>query len=953
MLKKKLKSNTAPISSDTSKAERKAICSFWLSLDVSSRKKILRINTQDLIKRIKEKHKHICSCNVCGRKRAVIDREVERLYEQYLEELEIRSQKGIPPLPAQLIPCIRNKVIQQQQQQNKKNANVKRSPRLPPPPPSIPDNLLNSKLQQEKDVCDEDSASMQNELEDELLDLDDDLPEDFNSWNFGRHLVISQRKITVSDDWLKDNSFQVIDLFHKFDQTEDNGESLEYMVIGTSAHRVPKKVPLPAVPQQQAHHHHHQTLPQQAHPPLPQQQHQTPTSAAILPNQQHNQAIAAISQSVPLIAAAMAPNGLPDITATVTVAAASVSVTTQSPQLLHVHNSSCNSSNLSEVNSHHSTPIADGDGSSDCEEDDDSDYDNEDDEENDEDDEDDEDDDDGLAENKKWRESRRMFRLYAAKLFFERIVLAWKEKKALEMQEVLFQEEERQKQKAMKKIQQQQQREAERERERKEKEKLEAELKQREEERREEERKLREEEKHRKAEEKRKAEQTALEQAMKKAEEERMLREQEMRRLSYKLAVKEQPDHSKTGTGVTKDTTTSSKKEKKKNKKEKKKKEPRNYPIKPLEPVVVKTAPESTGASSLWSNVPTRNTMIPTQSKAGSNKSSPRKEMPPPTVLSQPVRIQPVIQPQLQHPQYPSQQPAINSHILKKPIQSPTITAFPSDNLPFMNDHNAISIQSQQQHAGLHQQAPYNPFGLTAIPLTNENDAFHQEARNEYLSELRSNSSVLRSKQSLNHSYPTPLCVGNSQQSLLKQQQLEHNNSYNPFGHHDLILSPQQPHFKPAVVDPTYFQQQQPPLRRIPTPDTVAPHGIPMNSLEEDERVVENEIQNMVKKNLLVHNNIQAIQRPPLQPAISQPQKVLPYQHFVNSSITQQPVQVTNSSHNTYLNINAMFYQPHFTPSAHNPYAANNGQARQQLYQQESSYSNKNTFFADSANKWQ
>ena len=113
MLKKKLKSQPQIQQATISKSERKAINQFWLSLDFHSRKKILQIQNSHLLKRIKEKHKHICSCTVCGRKRAVLDREIERFFEQYNEELEERHEKGISSLPMQLISTIRNKVAQQ------------------------------------------------------------------------------------------------------------------------------------------------------------------------------------------------------------------------------------------------------------------------------------------------------------------------------------------------------------------------------------------------------------------------------------------------------------------------------------------------------------------------------------------------------------------------------------------------------------------------------------------------------------------------------------------------------------------------------------------------------------------------------------------------------------------------------------------------------------------------
>jgi len=43
---------------------------------------------------MKEQQKHTCSCSVCGRRRTVIEEELEMLYDAYYEELEHYEEDG-------------------------------------------------------------------------------------------------------------------------------------------------------------------------------------------------------------------------------------------------------------------------------------------------------------------------------------------------------------------------------------------------------------------------------------------------------------------------------------------------------------------------------------------------------------------------------------------------------------------------------------------------------------------------------------------------------------------------------------------------------------------------------------------------------------------------------------------------------------------------------------------
>lgn len=77
--------------------ERHNIKEFWLSLSEEERKGLLKIEKEAVLKKMKQQQKHSCSCTVCGRKRTAIEEELEVLYEGYYEELEQYAHHDAPP----------------------------------------------------------------------------------------------------------------------------------------------------------------------------------------------------------------------------------------------------------------------------------------------------------------------------------------------------------------------------------------------------------------------------------------------------------------------------------------------------------------------------------------------------------------------------------------------------------------------------------------------------------------------------------------------------------------------------------------------------------------------------------------------------------------------------------------------------------------------------------------
>ncbi|SNX82142.1 related to Stress response protein NST1 [Melanopsichium pennsylvanicum] len=81
-------SNNAKIWSTSSAEERERIKGFWLGLSMKDRQKLVQVEKETVLKKMKEQQKFLCSCAVCGRKRSAIEEELEVLYDSYYDELE-------------------------------------------------------------------------------------------------------------------------------------------------------------------------------------------------------------------------------------------------------------------------------------------------------------------------------------------------------------------------------------------------------------------------------------------------------------------------------------------------------------------------------------------------------------------------------------------------------------------------------------------------------------------------------------------------------------------------------------------------------------------------------------------------------------------------------------------------------------------------------------------------
>ncbi|ETS62645.1 hypothetical protein PaG_03289 [Moesziomyces aphidis] len=80
--------SNAKIWSTSSAEERERIKEFWLGLSMKDRQKLVQVEKETVLRKMKEQQKFLCSCAVCGRKRSAIEEELEVLYDAYYDELE-------------------------------------------------------------------------------------------------------------------------------------------------------------------------------------------------------------------------------------------------------------------------------------------------------------------------------------------------------------------------------------------------------------------------------------------------------------------------------------------------------------------------------------------------------------------------------------------------------------------------------------------------------------------------------------------------------------------------------------------------------------------------------------------------------------------------------------------------------------------------------------------------
>ncbi|KAI8089233.1 salt tolerance down-regulator-domain-containing protein [Halteromyces radiatus] len=75
-------------SATSSTEERQKIREFWLQLGEDERRSLVKVEKEAVLRKMKDQQRHGCNCSVCGKKRTAIEDELEVLYDAYYEELE-------------------------------------------------------------------------------------------------------------------------------------------------------------------------------------------------------------------------------------------------------------------------------------------------------------------------------------------------------------------------------------------------------------------------------------------------------------------------------------------------------------------------------------------------------------------------------------------------------------------------------------------------------------------------------------------------------------------------------------------------------------------------------------------------------------------------------------------------------------------------------------------------
>ncbi|KAI8824373.1 salt tolerance down-regulator-domain-containing protein [Fimicolochytrium jonesii] len=165
--------------------EKQRIREFWLQLGEEERRALVKLEKEAVLKKMKEQQKQTCSCSVCGRKRTVIEEELEILYDAYYEELEhfANDQDGTPRPIA--VPAIRAAPPLH---------NGRHTHPVPEP------------------IYDDDE-----EDDDEEDDDDDEYDHDPSEsiFEFGSSLTVKGGILTVADDFLKNDGRKFLDLMEQ------------------------------------------------------------------------------------------------------------------------------------------------------------------------------------------------------------------------------------------------------------------------------------------------------------------------------------------------------------------------------------------------------------------------------------------------------------------------------------------------------------------------------------------------------------------------------------------------------------------------------------------------------------------------------------------------------------------------------------------------------------------
>ncbi|KAL8307603.1 hypothetical protein RB593_006127 [Gaeumannomyces tritici] len=209
----------------SSQEERQRIKEFWLGLGEDERKSLVKVEKDAVLKKMKEQQKHTCSCTVCGRKRTAIEEELEGLYDAYYEELESFANQPnhngeAPPMlgPSRHFASTGGYTSQVMPSS------------YPPQQPSrgrIVEHVGDDEEEEGDDDYSEDEEDEEDDEEEEEENeySDEEEPEEIHRdhptehqtdfFNFGNSLTVQGGILTVADDLLKNDGKKFIEMMEQ------------------------------------------------------------------------------------------------------------------------------------------------------------------------------------------------------------------------------------------------------------------------------------------------------------------------------------------------------------------------------------------------------------------------------------------------------------------------------------------------------------------------------------------------------------------------------------------------------------------------------------------------------------------------------------------------------------------------------------------------------------------
>ncbi|GAC98555.1 hypothetical protein PHSY_006149 [Pseudozyma hubeiensis SY62] len=278
--------NNAKIWSTSSAEERERIKEFWLGLSMKDRQKLVQVEKETVLRKMKEQQKFLCSCAVCGRKRSAIEEELEVLYDAYYDELEeyanhqqrwassggtIPPPPGPGPFPGSVAldasgaviggdPLSRNRAAHTGRDTRHTHPHPHQHPhshphgRKAPLHPESSDGYDDDELDDDAEYDDEDDdADYDDEEEEDDIELEKERArDDYDKRNpvpssrrrgtndsndlfgLGSSLTVKGGILTVADDMLKNDGRKFLEMMEQLAERRMHREELTHAELGAS-----------------------------------------------------------------------------------------------------------------------------------------------------------------------------------------------------------------------------------------------------------------------------------------------------------------------------------------------------------------------------------------------------------------------------------------------------------------------------------------------------------------------------------------------------------------------------------------------------------------------------------------------------------------------------------------------------------------------------------------------